>query len=59
MSCPRSRYLAIYEIDADDLDAVQRALSAAAKGMDISPALDRSTAVTYTYQLLTETPGDA
>jgi hypothetical protein len=55
---PSARYLAIYEIDADDLDAVQRALSVAAKGMDISPALDRSTTVTYTYRLLTEAPGD-
>ena len=56
---PAARYLAIYEIDADDLDAVQRALSAAARGMDISPALDRSTAVTYTYRLLTEAAADA
>lgn len=55
---PSARYLAIYEIDADDLDAVQRALSVAAKGMDISPALDRSTTVTYTYRLLTDAPGD-
>ena len=48
---PASRYLAIYEIDADDLDAVQRALGAAAKGMDISPTIDRGSAVTYTYRL--------
>ena len=55
---PPAPYLAIYEIDADDLDEVQRALSVAAKGMDISPALDRSTTVTYTYRLLTEAPSD-
>jgi hypothetical protein len=56
---PPARYLAIYEIDADDLDAVQRALSVAAKGMDIPPTLDRSTTVTYTYRLITETTADA
>jgi hypothetical protein len=56
---PAARYLAIYEIDADDLDAVQRALSVAAKGMDIPPTLDRSTTVTYTYRLITETTADA
>ena len=56
---PGARYLAIYEIEADDLDAVQRALSTAAKGMDISPALDRSTAVTYTYRVITETAAHA
>ena len=56
---PPAPYLAIYEIDADDLDEVQRALSVAAKGMDISAALDRSTAVTYTYRFLTETAPDA
>jgi hypothetical protein len=48
------RYLAIYEIEADDLDAVQQALSRAAASMEISPALDRSRAITYTYRLLSE-----
>ena len=52
-------YLAIYEIDADDLDVVQRTLSTAAKGMEISAALDRSTTATYTYRLLTETTSGA
>lgn len=56
---PPAPYLAIYEIDADDLDEVQRALSVAARKMDISTTLDRSTAVTYTYRLLTETVVDA
>lgn len=56
---PDAPYLAIYEIEADDLDAVQQALSAAAATMDISPALDRSNAVTYTYRLLTEATPDA
>jgi hypothetical protein len=53
---PDQPYLAIYEIEADDLDAVQQALTAAATTMDISPTLDRSKAAVFTYQLMTEAP---
>jgi hypothetical protein len=55
---PDARYVAIYEIEAEDLDAVQQALSRAAATMEISRALDRSNTVTYTYRLLTETAAD-
>lgn len=55
---PDQRYLAIYEIEAEDLDAAQRALSEAARAMEISPTLDRATAVTYTYRLLSEARDD-
>lgn len=51
---PERRYLAVYEIEADDLAAAQAALSAAAGGMEISPALDRASTVTFTYQLLVD-----
>jgi hypothetical protein len=51
---PDLPYLAIYEIEADDIAEVQRVLSAAAATMEISPTLDRSSAATYTYRLLSE-----
>lgn len=56
---PDASYLAIYEIEADDLDVAQHALSEAAAAMEVTPALDRSTAVAYTYRLLTEATTDA
>ena len=51
---PDQRYLAIYEIEADDLDAAQRRVVAAAATMDISDMLDRDVAAVFTYELLTE-----
>ena len=51
---PAQRYLAIYEMEGEDLDALHGALSAAAARMEISPAFDRARTVTYTYRLLTD-----
>ena len=51
---PAQRYAAIYEMEGDDLDALQRAVSQAAKTMEISTAFDRTTNATFTYRLITE-----
>jgi hypothetical protein len=51
---PPQRYAAIYEMQGDDLDALQRALSEAAASMTISPAFGRARTSTFTYRLLTE-----
>ena len=51
---PPHQYLAIYEMEGDDLDTLHGALSAAAAQMQISPALDRTRTVTYTYRLITD-----
>lgn len=55
---PANRYLAIYEIEADDaagLSAAQQALSTAARDMQMSAAFDRSSTATRTYRLISET----
>lgn len=53
---PKHRYLAIYEIETDDLDATVKALSerAAAGDMYITDALDRANASAHFYVQLTE-----
>ena len=44
---PAHPYLAIYELETDDIDAALARLRKAAATMDISPALDRSTAALF------------
>ncbi len=51
---PPLKYLAIYEIEGDDFADVQAGLTAAARQMNISASLNRATAVTYTYQIISE-----
>lgn len=51
---PPVPYLAIYEMEGDDLGAIQVALSTAAKTMQMTDAMNRPTITTYTYRLLTE-----
>ncbi len=46
---PPLRYLSIYEIEADDAGAPIAALVAAAKGMDISSAINATTTVAYAF----------
>jgi len=53
---PAPRYLAVYEMEGDDLDALHSALSTAARRMEISAAFDRERTVTYTYRLITDGP---
>jgi len=53
---PAQRYLAVYEMEGDDLDALHSALSTAARRMEISAAFDRERTVTYTYRLITDGP---
>jgi len=43
------RYVSIYEIEADDVSGPMAALVAAAKGMNISSAIDASSAVVYPF----------
>jgi hypothetical protein len=54
---PPAPYLAVYEIEADDLGEAQAALTKAAATMNISSALDRSSAIMYSYRLLYDTQG--
>ena len=44
---PATQYLAIYEIETDDIDTALARLSKAAATMDISSALDRSSATLF------------
>ncbi|WP_051163595.1 hypothetical protein [Nocardia brevicatena] len=46
---PELPYLAVYEIDTDDLPAALAALSAAAERMEIHPAFDRATQQTFAF----------
>lgn len=46
---PSRRYLAIYEIETDDLAAALAALSSAARSMHISDAFDRSNHETFAF----------
>ena len=46
---PPRQYLSIYEIEADDITAALAALSTAARGMDISSAIDASSALAYGF----------
>ncbi|MFD7008482.1 hypothetical protein [Rhodococcus jostii] len=46
---PSNRFLAIYEIETDDLPAALRALSNAAKGMHLSSAFDRKSQSTFAF----------
>jgi hypothetical protein len=55
---PPVPYMAIYEIEGDDLGAVQANLSAAARQMQISASLNRATTITYTYRLISELERD-
>ncbi|MGQ4599670.1 hypothetical protein [Nocardia sp. R6R-6] len=49
---PALPYLAIYEIETDDLPTALAALSAAAKNMKLHPAFDRSTQQTFAFSEL-------
>jgi len=51
---PTQRYLAVYDIEADDLGLAQKALSAAAATMELSPAFDRASMAISTYELISE-----
>ena len=42
-------YLAIYEIDTDDLPAALKALSTAARGMDMDASFDKTTHQTFAF----------
>jgi hypothetical protein len=53
---PEYRYLAIYEIEADNLDEVLKALSGAARGMHISDALGPDMK-TFAYTQISERQG--
>jgi hypothetical protein len=46
---PALPYLAIYEIETDDLPAALAALSAAAKDMEIHPSFDRTTQQAFAF----------
>jgi hypothetical protein len=46
---PEYPFLAIYEVEAEDLAAALKALSSAARSMEMSPTLDRSAMATYAY----------
>lgn len=48
------RYLAIYEVETDELTATVQALAEAAGTMMISPALDRDRTVAWFFTPLTE-----
>lgn len=47
-------YLAIYEVESDDLDAARAAIEAAAGGMHISGALDQEDLPAWYYSPITE-----
>lgn len=51
---PQHRYLAIYEIEEEDLPAALAALKQAAPGMNMSDALDGQSIVTYTFSAVSE-----
>ena len=46
---PEHRYLAIYELDTDDPASALAALSTAARSMNLSPAFDRDTSLTFAF----------
>jgi hypothetical protein len=46
---PDHGYLAIYEIETDDLPGALAALSSAAKAMNLHPAFDRATHRTFAF----------
>jgi hypothetical protein len=48
------RYLAIYEVEAENVAAAAEALSSNTGGMVIDPALDRSRTVAWFYTPITE-----
>lgn len=50
---PEHRFLAVYEIEADDLDAAQAALRAAVPGMRMSDAM-APTMLTHAYSAITD-----
>ena len=54
---PEQRYVAIYEMEGDDLAAVQAGLKAAAGSFTMSGELNRRTASTLTYRLISEATG--
>jgi hypothetical protein len=51
---PGNRYLAIYEIETDDLPAALAALSQAAKEMDLDAAFDRASQRTLAFTEISE-----
>jgi hypothetical protein len=53
---PPHRYVAIYEIETDDLPGALTALSTAAQGMHIHAAFDRSAHETYAFTQVTRLP---
>jgi hypothetical protein len=50
----RPRFLAVYEIETDDLAATLQALSAAAPTMTVSDAMDQPATIIDLYEVLTE-----
>jgi hypothetical protein len=54
MGDPPYRYLAIYEVDAEDVASAAEALRANSGRMVIDPALDRSCTVAWFYTPITE-----
>lgn len=46
---PAHRYLAIYEIETDDPTAALAALSTAARSMNLSPAFNRETQLSFAF----------
>jgi hypothetical protein len=46
---PEHRFLAVYELETDDLPAALAALSAAARSMHLNPAFDRETNLTFAF----------
>lgn len=49
---PDNRFLAIYEIETDDLAGTLAQLSQAARGMVLSPAFDRATSTQFAFTTL-------
>ncbi|MFN2536928.1 MAG: hypothetical protein ABR549_02105 [Mycobacteriales bacterium] len=54
---PEHRYLAIYEIETDDLPRALAALREAARGMYLSPAFDRAATTQFAYTALEPSSG--
>lgn len=56
---PGQRYLAIYEVETDDPAAALAALSAAARSMNLSPAFNRETQLTFAFSEISSRVRDA
>ena len=49
---PAHRFLAVYELETDDLPGALAALRTAARSMELSPAFDRAGSVQYAFTAL-------